>query len=151
MINQYESMIISVITGIIVVVLVEFSGYIKRLVNRRCEIGYIRNFFRAFEKEIKDTNAITSTINETSQTPPKIVKNQIQLAIYQEKLRAATLIMTTKSSHLTAEQIFEILKIITDHAALDKLLTKEGRSIIPNENFYNQFFDKVRKLKWLKF
>ncbi len=141
--QQFTSPLISIVTGIIIVVLVEIFLWIKTRIKRKCEITYIRDFIKKCEKQICDAQAIVV------QNGSRIPKAQLQLAYHQEHLRTAIIIISVRSPHLTKEQNFEILKIFTNHTSIVSMTA--DKNIFPHQNFYDTFFEELKKLQWLKF
>ena len=138
--QQFKSAVISVATGIIVVLLVQGVTFIDHRIKRNNEIDYIRTFFKDHESEIKNIQGAQDG---------RYTRESAQFAYHKAQMRVASIIVSARSSHLNDEQSFEIIKIIVTEIDFIEFLSSENG--VPEDKFYDQFFDKLRELEWLKF
>ena len=133
---------ISIATGIVVVLLVEIVLLIRHLIRRRNEINYIRDYFRNWESEIE---------NVPDAEDGTFTREQARFALHKDRLQVAQLLISTRSPHLSASQSFEIIKAISDQSHLVDFIASAANVPAPSSNLYDRFFDVVRGIKWLKF
>ena len=123
--------------AILVEMFVFFTGRIKR----KNEIAYIRRFFRELESDVK---------NMMGAQDGMYTKPQAQFVYFSAQLKVAQMIISARSSHLSSDQSFEILKLVNQRSDFVQFLASEAKGKYPEEKFYDMFFDDVKELKWLK-
>ena len=143
--DVWATIILSIPGGIVAGVLVIlFELGIRRnieLRQRRKATNAVSDYFKVWESQIKNIEAITDTPNGIP-----IKKEQVQLPIHQDFIRKAHNLIQRWSRQLDDEQIQEITNYIVGHEAVIALLS-------PNwgQAQYDDFFQRAREISWLKF
>ena len=140
--QPFLSVGVSVIAGIAVAVLVEIFVFLAGRIRRKNEITYIRRFIKEIESGVKKIEGAQDGMYR---------KPQAQFLYFESQLKVAEMIISARSSHLSSDQSFEILKIVRQRADFVAFLSSAAKGKYPEEKFYDMFFDQVRELEWLKF
>ena len=135
---QLDSALISIATGLAVALLVEAVIGFRMLFRRRAAVSFLRDFFREFEKEISEVQVSDNEV---------ISKGEIQFALWKGSLDDARLVVSAHSPHLRRDNFIEIMKIL---AGLHRVTNIIPANKYPDQNFYDGYFDRLRKLGWLK-
>ncbi len=139
-ISSISSIIISVISGMVVVLCVYFFSLVKSKIIQNKQINSLRNYLKSHQKSIENVKLGGENM--------KITIEQARFAFYKAIVSDARLVVF-RYKELSDKQIYDILIILNqEQRFIDEILHNR----MPNDLItYNQFFDKFKKLSWLKF
>ena len=135
---EMSSAVISVATGLTVALLVEAVIAFRMLLRRRAAVSYLGEFFLDFEREIAAVQASDDG---------RVSRGEFQFALWKGHLDNARLVISAHSPHLQRENFFEIMKLLDGQYRLTNIIPADS---VPEQNFYNMYFNGLRKLGWLK-
>ena len=133
-----EQWLYSIVGGMIVVVIAEAVFAWFRKIKRKKGIVHLRKFFSDTEIRIKKIRGSDDG---------RVHEGAARLAYFKSRLENAKL-FTTYSEHLRADQKFELVHILNGQFNIIAIFPEKQ---YPELKFYEQFFDELKKLRWLNF
>ena len=146
--DVYETVIFPILGGVIagfVVIVIElvFRNLYDRW-QRRKTIKAIEKLLSEWESKINNPSAIE---NNPAGTSPS--KGEFQLPIHRYHLKITPITIAAWSKQLSEGEAIEIHELIAGQENVAEFLFSQG--FYPDQNYYDNFFSKVREIKWLKF
>ena len=130
--------VVSVATGLAVAILVEAVIGFRMLLRRRAAVSYLCAFFREFERTVAE-------VQESDDG--KVSRGEFQFALWKNHLDNARLIISAHSPDLRRENFIEIMNILDGRYRLTNIIPANK---VPDQKFYDMYFEELRKLGWLK-
>ncbi len=140
-ISSVSSIIISVISGMVVVLCVYFFSLIKSKIIQNKQINSLKNYLKCQQKSIENVKLGDENMEITIELA--------RFAFYKDTVHDISNLVMFRYKELSDKQIYDILFISNqEQRFIDEILHNR----IPNNLItYNQFFDRFKKLSWLKF
>ena len=144
----WDSWIPSVIGGVLaglIVIMMELlwrGGYVW--IQRRKAVTGLRRFFAEWEERITTAKDLEGPAPGVPGVPVESVK----FVLHKSYLRTAPIRIAPMTKHLSDQQAQEVSLLLSSEEAKVGIIP-EGRA--PSQDFYDQFFDSVKGVKWLKY
>ena len=144
--DVYASSILSIGGGVLagfVVVLIEWCWRLYRAKHgRRKAIIELRLFFREWESLINTAEGLNDP-----QIPFKAEKHHVQFVHHKNRLWTVPIVLSRWSPYLSEQQAQEIALLIANHENAHIGIVPPDR--VANQWIYDNFFNELKKIKWL--
>lgn len=131
------SVLTSVVSGVLVVLLIEGVNVLRKWHQRRSAVSDLRTFFLDFQTELESVQG-----SEDGQIP----REAFQFALWTAHLEDAHVVVASHGPHLPREHLVEITEVLAGKQRLANMLPKNAA---PSSNLYDQYFERLRTVHWL--
>ena len=139
----YASIFGGILAGLALVLVELIWRLLYGLFRRHRAVRAIRAFFSRWEESIKTAGVIDDPVAGVS-----VSKEVIQFLHHKYYLRIAPITLSRWGEHISEQQDEDITQIIAQHEHAEVGILSPDK--VPNQNFYDKFFGRVREIKWLK-
>ncbi len=136
------SVIGGVLAGLIVIMMELLWRWMYGWILRRRAVATLRKFFAGWEKQITSATAIEWSIGDQS------TEEVMKFIYHRFWLQAATFRVATMTGRLNDDQARQVSNLIANEEAKVERIP-EGS--VPCQSLYDQFFNSVKEVKWLKY
>ena len=131
------SVVTSVVSGVLVVLLIEGVIVLKGRHRRRSAVSDLCTFFLDFKTDIESVQGSEDG---------KVSREAFQFARWTAHLDDARVVVASHGSHLSREHLVEITEVIAGQQRVANMLPKNAA---PSSNLYDQYFERLRMVHWL--
>ena len=129
----------SLLTGGLVATVVELIHYTVKIYRHKKFVSRLRKFFIELNKKIE----IATGTNDG-----RISQQMIRFVIFRDELEDIKTLISAYQPYLKTKELSEIQEIINQEFRLIRIIPS---NTTPDTKMYAQFFDRLTKLKWLKY
>ncbi len=135
------SVLTSIVSGVLVVLLIECFIVLKKWRQRRSAVSDLRTFFLDFKTDLESVQGAQDG---------RFSREEAQFARWTAHLEDARIEASSHGSHLSREQLVEITEVIAGQQRMASMISTNTPGIPgPSTDIYDQYFDRLRTLRWL--
>ena len=129
----------SLLTGGLVATAVKLIHYGVRTYRRKKFVSRLKDYFSELNKKIQTVHGSNDG---------RIPQSVARFVIFRSQLDDAKTLISAHQTYLKAKELSEIQEIVNQELRLIGMLPSDA---VPEKKMYEQFFDRLVKLKWLKY
>ena len=134
----WDSVSISIASGIAVALVVEVAVFIQARVRRRTSISLLRDVVRYFESKLASTKPLPPGPYGRGRS-----KEEVLFVYWQEHIDNMLVVVSAHAANISSRQYVEIMEAINDVRRVAKLVTDIGK-LLPT-SIYENYLSKMKK------